>query len=196
MLNLILFGPPGAGKGTQSLRLCEAYGLLHLSTGNLLRAEVAAQTPLGQQAKAIMDAGNLVSDEIVVGMIENKLDEDPAAAGFVFDGFPRTVAQAEALDALLSRKGLAVSRVFSLDVEEEELVRRLLARAEIEGRADDNETVIRQRFAAYEKQTLPVARYYAEQGKLESIAGQGSLDEVYAQLEAAVSRLPETKSPA
>jgi adenylate kinase len=190
MLNLILFGPPGAGKGTQAQRLCEAYGLIHLSTGNLLRAEVAAQTPLGIQAKAIMDSGFLVSDEIVVGMIENKLDETSGAAGYVFDGFPRTVAQAEALDQMLSRKGLAIDRVFSLDVNEDELVRRLLARAAIEGRTDDNEASIRQRFAAYEDQTLPVAAYYAQQNRLERLDGAGTLDEVYSRLQAAIDRLP------
>ncbi len=190
MLNLILFGPPGAGKGTQAQRLCEAYGLIHLSTGNLLRAEVAAQTPLGIQAKAIMDSGFLVSDDIVVGMIENKLDETAGAAGYVFDGFPRTVAQAEALDQMLSRKGLRIDHVFSLDVNEEELVRRLLARAAIEGRADDNEASIRQRFAAYEEQTLPVATYYAQQNRLERINGTGTLDEVYDSLRAAIDRLP------
>ena len=192
MLNLILFGPPGAGKGTQAQRLCQAHSLIHLSTGNLLRAEVAAQTTLGIQAKAIMDSGFLVSDEIVVGMIENKLDETSGAAGYVFDGFPRTVAQAEALDQMLSRKGLAIDRVFSLDVDEDELVRRLLARAAIEGRADDNEASIRQRFAAYEEQTLPVAAYYAQQNRLERLAGAGTLDEVYSRLQAAIDRLPRT----
>jgi len=184
MLNLVLFGPPGAGKGTQSQNLITKYGLVHLSTGDLLRGEISKETELGLKAKAIMDRGDLVSDEIVIGMIEKKVDANPNANGFIFDGFPRTRAQAEALDDLLQKKGTAISAMLALEVDNEELVRRLLARGKDSGRADDaNETVIRNRINEYNTKTLPLKQYYAEQGKYHSINGMGSVNEIFKEIQ-------------
>lgn len=180
MFNLILFGPPGSGKGTQSEKIVEKFGLVHLSTGNLLRQEIADKTPLGLEAKNFMDKGQLVPDEVVIGMIDSSLDKHTDAKGFLFDGFPRTVAQAEALDKLLSYKKTAISKVIALDVLEEELVKRLLKRGETSGRSDDNdEAIIRKRFLVYKTETEPVADYYKEQGKLEVIKGIGTIDEIF-----------------
>lgn len=183
MLNLVLFGPPGAGKGTQSENLINKYNLVHLSTGDILRSEIARGTALGMQAKSIMDRGELVSDEIVIGMIESKLDENPNAKGFIFDGFPRTVVQAEALDDLLQKKGTGISAMMALEVENEELVKRLLKRGQDSGRADDsNEGVIRTRIQEYNNKTLPLKNYYNEQGKFHSINGIGSVDHIFSLL--------------
>lgn len=180
MLNLVLFGPPGAGKGTQSQKLIDKYGLIHLSTGDLLRSEIARGTDLGLKAKAIMDRGELVSDEIVIGMIESKLDASPNVKGFIFDGFPRTTAQAVALDDLLQKKGTAIHAMLALEVEDEELVKRLLLRGQESGRDDDkNETIIRNRIKEYNNKTLPLKEYYSEQGKFHSIKGIGSIDEIF-----------------
>jgi adenylate kinase len=137
MKNIILFGPPGSGKGTQAVNICSKYNLIHLSTGDMLRAEIAAQTTLGLEAKTLMDKGELVPDAVVIGMIENKLNANPYAAGFVFDGFPRTVAQAEALDTLLAKRSTPIQKVLSLKVSEEELTKRILERGKTSGRADD-----------------------------------------------------------
>src|ERR1051325_9721980 len=157
MFNLILFGPPGSGKGTQSEKLVEKYGLIHLSTGNLLREEIAAKTPLGLEAKSFMDKGQLVPDEVVIGMISSALDENPASEGFLFDGFPRTEAQSEALDKLLELKKTAIALVLALKVSEDELVKRLLNRGLTSGRNDDNsEAVIRERIIEYHKKTAVV----------------------------------------
>jgi adenylate kinase len=180
MFNLILFGPPGSGKGTQSEKIVEKFGLIHLSTGNLLRQEIAEETPLGLQAKNFMDKGQLVPDEVVIGMIDSCLEKHADAKGFLFDGFPRTVAQAEALDKLLTLKKTAIAKVIALDVVEEELVQRLLKRGETSGRSDDtNEAVIRKRFAVYKDETEPVADYYREQEKFEMIQGIGTIDEIF-----------------
>jgi len=180
MLNIVLFGPPGAGKGTQSENLINKYGLVHLSTGDLLRSEIAGGTELGRRAKEVMDRGELVSDEIVIGMIESKLDQNPNAKGFIFDGFPRTAAQAVALDDLLQKKGTGISGMLALEVENEELVRRLLNRGLASGRADDrDEDVIRRRIVEYNTKTLPLKNYYNEQGKFHSIDGAGTVDEVF-----------------
>src|SRR3954470_7866172 len=150
MFNLILFGPPGSGKGTQSEKIVEKFGLIHLSTGNLLRQEIADKTPLGMAAKNFMDKGQLVPDEVVIAMIDSSLEKHPDAKGFLFDGFPRTVAQAEALDKLLSFKKTSICKVLALDVDENELVRRLIKRGETSGRSDDvNEDIIRKRFTVY-----------------------------------------------
>ena len=155
MFNLILFGPPGSGKGTQSEKLIAKYGLKHLSTGDLLRSEIAAKTPLGLEAKSIMDKGHLVPDEVVIGMISSALENNPNAKGFLFDGFPRTGAQAEALDKLLALKETSIAAMLALDVSEEELVKRLLKRGETSGRSDDtNENVIRARIVEYHKTRL------------------------------------------
>lgn len=180
MLNIVLFGPPGAGKGTQSENLINRYGLVHLSTGDILRSEIARNTALGLRAKEIMDRGELVGDDIVISMIESKLDENPNAKGFIFDGFPRTTAQAVALDDLLQKKGTGISGMLALEVNDEELVRRLLKRGEGSGRADDkNEEVIRRRILEYNNKTLPLKNYYNEQGKFHSINGIGSVEEIF-----------------
>lgn len=187
MLNLVLFGPPGAGKGTQSENLINKYGLVHLSTGDILRSEISRGTELGRKAKEVMDRGELVSDAIVIGMIESKLDENSTAKGFIFDGFPRTAAQAMALDDLLQKKGTGISAMLALEVNDEELVKRLLLRGQDSGRADDrNEEIIRRRIEEYNNKTLPLKNYYNEQGKFHSIDGIGSIDEIFAAL---VSRI-------
>lgn len=178
-LNIVLFGPPGAGKGTQSEFLIKHYGLVHLSTGDLLRAEIQANSPLGQQAQSLMSEGLLVPDDIVVGMIGNKLDANNTAKGFIFDGFPRTKAQAEALDALLEGRGEEITAMLALEVPTEELVKRLLGRGATSGRPDDkDETVIRKRIAEYESQTAPLKDYYTAQGKYTGINGVGGIDEI------------------
>jgi adenylate kinase len=180
MLNIVLFGPPGAGKGTQSQLLINRYGLVHLSTGDLLRTEIARGTELGVKAKEIMDKGILVSDDIVIGMIENKLDANSSAAGFIFDGFPRTKAQAEALDDLLQKKGTAISCMIALEVPEKELITRLLDRGKESGRADDqDEATIRKRIEEYNNKTLPLKEYYSEQGKFHSIEGVGTINDIF-----------------
>ncbi len=183
MFNLILFGPPGSGKGTQSEQLIAKYGLKHLSTGDLLRSEIARQTPLGMEAKKIMDKGQLVPDEVVVGMISSAIDAHPEVPGFLFDGFPRTTAQAEALDKLLSLKKTAINLVLALEVGEEELVSRLLKRGETSDRSDDtNEAVIRERIAVYHSKTSAVAAYYSTFGKVEMVKGEGSIADIFNRL--------------
>ncbi len=183
MFNIILFGPPGSGKGTQSERLISKYGLKHLSTGDLLRAEIAGQTPLGLAAKSIIEKGQLVPDEVVIEIISSALDNNPNAHGFLFDGFPRTTAQAEALDKLLTQKGTSISVVLALVVKEEELTKRLLNRGLISGRSDDrDEHTIRSRQAEYEKKTAAVAEYYKQYGKVVYINGEGDVDEIFLSL--------------
>ena len=180
MFNIILFGPPGSGKGTQSDKIVEKYGLVHLSTGNLLRQEILDRTPLGLEAKNFMDKGQLVPDEVVIGMIDSCLEKHPGAKGFLFDGFPRTVAQAEALDKLLALKKTAIAKVLALEVSEEELVKRLIKRGETSGRSDDtNEAIIRNRYTVYKKDTEPVAQHYDAEGKLEMIKGEGTVNDIF-----------------
>lgn len=224
MLNLVLFGPPGAGKGTQSEKLIKAFNLVHLSTGDLLRSQIAAGTDLGLQAKRLMDQGLLVPDEVVIGMIDSKLRENQSThvtetvatigttasagiapahrperdqsvgatasagrsvgatsvGGFIFDGFPRTVPQAEALDRLLSQYSAQISTMVALVVDDEELIRRLLKRGETSGRPDDqNEELIRRRVTEYNNKTKPVADYYGQQGKYVSIDGIGDIDAIF-----------------
>ena len=179
MFNLILFGPPGSGKGTQSEKLIEKYGLIHLSTGNLLREEIANQTDLGQAAKSFMDKGQLVPDAVVLGMIACALDNNVHANGFLFDGFPRTVAQAEGLDKMLEERGQSISLVLALEVSEEELVQRLVNRGKTSGRSDDNEEVIRARIVEYENKTAAVADHYAKLDKVVNVKGEGSVDEIF-----------------
>lgn len=180
MFNLILFGPPGSGKGTQSEKLIVKYGLKHLSTGDLLRSEINRQTALGLAAKSFMDKGQLVPDEVVIGMISSALDENPQAKGFLFDGFPRTSAQAQALDNLLDLKKNSIAVMLALDVSEEELVTRLVKRGETSGRSDDNnEQVIRARITEYHNKTAAVADYYRKFDKVVMIKGEGSIDEIF-----------------
>lgn len=189
MFNLILFGPPGSGKGTQSDRLIAKYGLKHLSTGDLLRSEITAQTPLGLEAKSLMDKGQLVPDAVVIGMISAAVDAHPEARGFLFDGFPRTVAQAEALGKLLQLKNADINVVLSLQVGEEELVKRLLHRGLTSGRSDDtNEEVIRARIVEYKNKTSVVADYYRGFNKVEEVEGEGEVDAIFDALCACIDK--------
>ncbi len=186
-LNLVLFGPPGAGKGTQSAFLIERYGLVHLSTGDLLRGEIKEETELGVAAKELMDRGDLVPDHIVIGMIRNKIEAHLDAKGFIFDGFPRTKAQAEALDEMLNAKSEPIVAMLALEVPEQELVKRLLGRGTTSGRADDqNEAVIRNRIREYENKTSPLKEFYTVQGKYKAIDGVGSLNEITERLVKAI----------
>ena len=196
MFNLILFGPPGSGKGTQSDKLVEKYGLVHLSTGNLLREEIANKTPLGIEAKKFIDQGQLVPDEIVIGMVDSFFDKHKEANGFLFDGFPRTVAQAQALDKLLALKKTDIAVVLALEVTEEELVKRLLNRGKTSGRTDDtDESVIRKRFTVYTNETSPVADYYKKAKKFKAIHGEGSVEEINAALRQAVDKAMAVHKP-
>lgn len=187
MLNLVLFGPPGAGKGTQSEYLIQKYNLVHLSTGDLLRSQIAAGKELGLRAKQLMDQGLLVPDEVVIGMIESKLQENQStvsavksSGGFIFDGFPRTVPQAAALDNLLSEHQTKINVMVALIVDSEELTRRLLLRGQTSGRPDDqNEELIRRRVKEYNDKTAPVADYYSQQGKFAAIDGIGKIDDIF-----------------
>lgn len=191
MLNLILFGPPGCGKGTQAQLLIDAYNLLHLSTGDLLRSEIKESTPLGIEAKKYIDKGELVPDEVVIGMISGKLDEYAGKVrGFIFDGFPRTKAQAEALDKLLKFKQTSISMVLALEVPEEEVVTRILNRGKTSGRSDDNDPeIIRKRFNVYLKETTAVADHYAESGKFSAVEGLGTIEDVFGRLKEIIDGL-------
>lgn len=180
MFNLILFGPPGSGKGTQSENIIAKYGLVHLSTGDLLRAQISAGTPLGLEAKSIMEKGQLVPDNVVIGMINDVMSYNKDAQGFLFDGFPRTVAQAEALDQLLKENGEKVNLMISLKVDEEELVKRLLNRGLTSGRSDDrDEDVVRNRIKEYNDKTTAVADYYQQFDKVDEIVGVGSVEDIF-----------------
>jgi adenylate kinase len=190
MFNLILFGPPGSGKGTQSEKLIAKYNLKHLSTGDLLRNEISRKTPLGLEAKKNMDKGLLVPDEVVIGMINDALDNNPGVAGFLFDGFPRTAIQAEELDALLAKKNTCIDVMLALDVSESELIKRLVKRGETSGRSDDsNEQVIKARIQEYHKKTASVADHYKKENKVEMINGEGTIDEIFKRLTDEINRL-------
>ena len=191
MLNIVLFGPPGSGKGTQSEKIIEKYGLTHISTGDLLRSEVAAQTELGKQAKEIMDKGELVSDKIVIGMIRNKLEESQGGSGFIFDGFPRTVEQARELRKALTDYDERVSVMISLDVPREELVDRLLKRGECTGRADDNLKTINNRIDVYNRQTVPVTYYYDKMHKHAGVEGTGSVDKIFERIDEVIGMIKQ-----
>jgi adenylate kinase len=183
MLNLILFGPPGSGKGTQASKLVDKYTLLHISTGDLFRHEMGNNTPLGIKAKEFMNQGQLVPDEITIGMLKNKVLANREVNGYIFDGFPRTIAQSEALDALLHEMSQAITALIALEVEEEEIVNRLLQRGKTSGRADDNdEILIRKRMAVYREETAPVFEYYGNQNKAIKIEGVGSIDDIFTSL--------------
>ena len=183
MFNLILFGPPGSGKGTQSAKIVEKYGLIHLSTGDLLRKELKEKTPLGLEAQQFIDKGQLVPDEVVMGMISSALDLHAGARGFLFDGFPRTEAQAEGLDKLLALKKSAISLVLFLEVDEEELIKRLIHRGKTSGRTDDSDEAIqRKRQEVYKNETLPVAAHYGKLKKVVRIDGMGGIDEIFGRL--------------
>ena len=188
MLNLVLFGPPGAGKGTQAEFLAKSYHLIHISTGDLLRSELAALTTLGLEAKAYMAKGELVPDSIVIGMIRNRITSASNAKGFIFDGFPRTVEQANALDSMLNENNMPISGMLSLEVEKQELVKRLLLRGKDSGRADDrDQNVIENRINVYNQKTLPLINYYDSQNKHFGINGMGSIDEIAERLKKVVN---------
>ena len=190
MLNIVLFGPPGAGKGTQSEKLIKEFNLVHLSTGDLLRSEIAEGTTLGLAAKQLMDKGLLVPDEVVIGMISNKVDNNKNANGFIFDGFPRTIAQASALDKLLESKSSKISAMLALEVEKEELKKRLLIRGQSSGRPDDaNPEIIENRIVEYNSKTAPVADFYKNQQKYYPIMGIGSIEDIFNALKGTIKNL-------
>ncbi len=182
MLNIILFGPPGAGKGTQAQKLAEKYKLMHISTGDILRKEIADKTELGLKVKSIMDRGELVSDHILIEILQSVIERNPGVNGFIFDGFPRTVPQADALSAMLKLKGTSIAAVISLTVDDEELIKRLLNRAAELGRSDDTEEVIRRRLAVYNAQTRPLLDYYNHLGLLKETHGIGLIEEIFGKL--------------
>jgi adenylate kinase len=194
MLNLVLFGPPGAGKGTQSEKLIEHYNLIHLSTGDILRNEIAGGTALGMEAKKLMDQGLLVPDEVVIGMISSKLDQNLGAVGFIFDGFPRTIAQAEALDNLLKEKGTSITVMIALEVEDEELEKRLLGRGKDSGRADDRDiNVIKKRIKEYNDKTAPLKNYYTNQNKFQSVYGIGTVEQIFTRISDTIEKVYDFK---
>jgi adenylate kinase len=185
-MRLVLLGAPGSGKGTQAARLKAEFGVPHISTGDMLRAAVAAGTTMGLKAKAVMDAGQLVSDDILLGMLEERLAQDDARAGFILDGYPRNLAQADALDHLLAKLGQPLDAVIKLEVPSEAIVERCGLRFAAEGRADDNPDTVRKRLGVYAEQTAPVAEFYARRGKLQVVDGVGELDEVTARIKRAL----------
>ena len=186
MLNIVIFGAPGSGKGTQSERIVEKYGLNHISTGEVLRAEIAAGTELGAIAKEFIDHGQLIPDELMISILASKLDSLTSGNGVIFDGFPRTIAQAEALKAMLNERGQDVTAMIELDVPEDELMTRLLLRGQLSGRADDNEETIKKRLVVYGEQTSPLKEWYKNDGKHCYINGSGELDRIFADIVAAI----------
>jgi adenylate kinase len=189
MFNIVLFGPPGAGKGTQAVKLVETYNLVHLSTGDILRAEMKKNSPLGQKVKSLIEKGELVSDETVIELIRENLNSNKSAAGFIFDGFPRTVEQAKALDEMLQKENLNIALMITLEVEEEELISRILLRGQSSGRADDSDkSVIKNRIKVYNEQTAPVAEYYRQQGKHVSVDNMGTIENTFAQLKTHIDK--------
>jgi adenylate kinase len=183
MVNFLIFGPPGSGKGTQSVRLAEKFNLLHLSTGDMLRAEFKAGTELGKKMSLIMSKGELVPDEVVIEMIANKIDSSKGSAGFLFDGFPRTVAQTVSLEKMLNDRGMKIDQMLVLDVDHDELVKRLIARAELSGRPDDKDpAVIENRIDVYKEKTEPIINYCNQKGLYQPVNGMGSIDDIFKRL--------------
>lgn len=183
MLNFLIFGPPGSGKGTQSVQLSEKYNLLHLSTGDMLRAEIGSGTSLGNRVKGIMEKGELVPDEVVIEMIDARIDAEKSKAGFLYDGFPRTVEQAQALESMLEGKGMKIDAMLALDVEHDELVKRLMGRGAVSGRADDQDmNVIENRIEVYRSKTEPLADYYRKKNTYTPVDGMGSVDAIFDRL--------------
>ncbi|WP_235292144.1 adenylate kinase [Portibacter lacus] len=190
MINLILFGPPGSGKGTQAKKLVEKYNLLHISTGDLFRYEIGNKTELGLKAQAFMEKGELVPDEVTIGMLNNKVEANPDVEGYIFDGFPRTIPQAESLDKLLKSKGQQVAALIALNVDDDEIVKRLLERGKTSGRADDiSEEVIRKRIRVYNETTAVVYNYYDQFGKSQSIEGKGSIEDIFGRISDRIEKL-------
>ncbi len=180
MLNIVLFGPPGSGKGTQAAKLVEKYALVHLSTGDIFRANIKGETELGKLAKSYIDKGQLVPDEVTINMLQSEADKQATATGFIFDGFPRTIQQAEALDKYLAGRGTAISMMLSLEVDEEELRKRLLLRGKDSGRADDQDpAVIQNRIDVYNRETAPAKEFYTLQNKYKGINGVGAIDDIF-----------------
>ena len=189
MLNLILFGPPGSGKGTQAVHLAERHGLVHVSTGDLFRREIGGGTPLGTEAKRYIDQGQLVPDTVTIAMLREEVERHPEAGGFIFDGFPRTVAQARALDHLLEGMGHRIDRLVALEVDEDEITRRLLERGKTSGRSDDQrEDTIRQRYRVYLEKTAPVYDHYEAQGRAVRVHGLGAVEDIAERLSEAVGQ--------
>jgi len=187
MMNIILFGPPGSGKGTQANNLVEKYGLLHISTGDLFRYEMGNDTELGTLAKSYISKGELVPDDVTIGMLKNKVNANPDVKGYIFDGFPRNEYQSEALDVFLAEKGETVNALLQLDVDDEEIVKRILNRGKTSGRSDDNdESIIRNRIAVFNDETAPVYDHYDKVGKSTKIDGIGSLEEIFARLSSVI----------
>jgi adenylate kinase len=183
MVNFLIFGPPGSGKGTQSVRLAEKFNLIHLSTGDMLRAEIAAGTELGKKMSSIMSKGELVPDEVVIEMIAFKIDSSKNAAGFLFDGFPRTVSQTVALEKMLNDRGMKIDCMLVLDVDHDELVKRLIGRAELSGRPDDKDpAVIENRIDVYREKTEPIIEYCNERGIYQPVNGMGTIDDIFGRL--------------
>lgn len=190
MLNIVLFGPPGAGKGTQSEKIIESYNLVHLSTGDIFRANIKGETELGKLAKSYIDKGQLVPDEVTIQMLESEVNKHENPSGFIFDGFPRTTSQAMALDAFLTKKGTSITAMLALEVAEEELKRRLAERAKSSGRADDADPkVIQNRIDVYNAETAPVADFYASQDKYTGIPGVGAIDDIFQKISQAIDSL-------
>ncbi len=183
MLNIVLFGPPGAGKGTQAVKLVSKYNLVHLSTGDIFRANIKGGTELGTLAKSYMDKGDLVPDEVTIKMLESEVNKASSSKGFIFDGFPRTTAQAQALDKFLADKNIPIVLTLALEVDEEELTKRIILRGKDSGRVDDrDETIVRNRVKEYSTKTAPLKDFYKVQGKLKSIPGVGSIDQIFDEL--------------
>jgi adenylate kinase len=189
MVNFLIFGPPGSGKGTQSVRLAEKFNLLHLSTGDMLRAEIAAGTELGKKMSQIMSKGELVPDEVVIEMIANKIDNSKGQAGFLFDGFPRTVAQTVSLENMLNERGMKLDSMLVLEVDHDELVKRLILRAEMSGRPDDKDpAVIENRISVYREKTEPIIDYCRTKGIYQPVNGVGSIDDIFNRLSELVEK--------
>ncbi len=190
MYNILIFGPPGSGKGTQSVKLADKFNLVHLSTGDMLRAEIASGTELGKRMSVIMSKGELVPDEVVIEMIANKIDSSKGSAGFLFDGFPRTVAQTVSLENMLKERGMKIDRMLVLEVDHEELVKRLIARAELSGRPDDRDpAVIENRIDVYREKTEPIINYCNNKGIYRPVNGMGSIEDIFGRLSALMNKL-------
>ncbi len=189
MFNVIMFGPPGSGKGTQSIMVAEKYGLSHISTGDLLRSEVKNGTELGLRVKSILESGELVPDELLIDIFKSAMEKHAGTKGFVFDGFPRTIPQVHDLDQAMAEAKSSISLVICLDVDDEEIISRLLKRAEIQGRKDDTEEVIRNRLSVYQEQTAPLIDFYKEQQKYVCVDGVGSIDDIFSLICGAINRL-------